>query len=200
VFVRIKKHKDKEYAYIVQNLWTEKGTRQKSRKYLGRVVDFSDKNSTEKTNYLNSAYESCAVKLKELDFEAIVKKLLEIELLKLGFKKTEEFIFEKEYNGRIFNVNLKELCFVSNKKKFVIRNNEGFVCKETIENLLKTNFEKKESETEQRNSLIKNLLKNLLEAGLKPEKDVLLLLHDKFLERINSSIVYHQIKENQKNN
>ncbi|MGB9748282.1 MAG: hypothetical protein ACP5H9_02435 [Candidatus Woesearchaeota archaeon] len=189
VFVRIKKHKDKEYAYLVENIWTKKGTRQKSRKYLGRIVDFS-KSTVPMKDYLKTAKTAEEFEIEEFkkrDFDSAIKKLLEIELLKLGFKKKAEFAFEKEFNGKTFNVDLKELNFVSGKKNFVIKNNEGFICRETIENLLGTRIEKKESETEQRNALIKELLKNLLEAGLKPEKDFLLLLHDKCLEKISNT-------------
>jgi hypothetical protein len=187
VFVRIKKHKNKKYAYLVENLWTEKGTRQKSRKYLGRLVNFSNSAPSGKENFLTALQECKAEKLKELDFNSAIKKLLEIELLKLGFKKTAEYVFEKDCEEKTCTVNIKELNFISGKSNFVIKNNEGFMCRETIENLLNTIAEKKESETEQRNAVIKELLKNLLEAGLKPEEDVLLLLYDKYLEKINNA-------------
>ncbi len=39
-FIRIKKIKQYTYAYLVENTWTGKGSRQKSKKYLGRVFFF----------------------------------------------------------------------------------------------------------------------------------------------------------------
>lgn len=38
MFVRTKKIKNKEYAYLVENEWTSKGTRQKVKKYLGKII------------------------------------------------------------------------------------------------------------------------------------------------------------------
>ncbi|MEM2121676.1 MAG: hypothetical protein QXU20_03425 [Candidatus Woesearchaeota archaeon] len=190
MFVRVKKHNGKEYAYLVENSWTKNGTRQRTKKYLGRLFYFS-KNNIPNNIYNSVEKDSSELKyydieeLRQLDFDSIIKKILEIELLSLGFKKTEEFLFEKEHDKKSLIVNLKDLSFIANKKSFVIKNNEGFMCKETIENLLNTKINKKETETENRNYLIKNLLKNLLEAGLKPENEMLLLLHDKYLEKIN---------------
>jgi len=39
-FIRTKRIKGHKYAYLVRNYWTKKGSRQKSKKYLGRVVEF----------------------------------------------------------------------------------------------------------------------------------------------------------------
>ena len=36
-FVRVKKISGSEYAYLVENTWTERGTRQRVGKYLGRI-------------------------------------------------------------------------------------------------------------------------------------------------------------------
>ncbi len=38
MFVRTKKIKNHEYAYLVKNEWTKKGARQKVKKYLGRII------------------------------------------------------------------------------------------------------------------------------------------------------------------
>lgn len=38
VFVRIKKLKGNEYAYLVANEWTINGSRQRVKAYLGRVI------------------------------------------------------------------------------------------------------------------------------------------------------------------
>lgn len=39
-FIRTKKIKQYTYAYLVENIWTSNGSRQKSKKYLGRVFFF----------------------------------------------------------------------------------------------------------------------------------------------------------------
>lgn len=38
MFIRTKKIKNKEYAYLVENKWTKKGSRQKVKKYLGKII------------------------------------------------------------------------------------------------------------------------------------------------------------------
>ena len=70
MFIRLKKLKGKDYAYLVKNTWTKNGPRQKSKKYLGR----------------------CIILQKEKDLE---QKELEIERLELEFGRREALIKEK---------------------------------------------------------------------------------------------------------
>ncbi len=103
MFVRIKKIKNQEYAYLVKNEWTSKGARQRVKKYLGKTI----RPQRIKTN-------SYLVDEKK-KYSIIIKDLIKHELE--NHKATE-------------------------KGKFVIAMNEGFLCKETIQQLLKLKAQK----------------------------------------------------------
>lgn len=123
MFVRTKKIKNKEYAYLVKNEWTSKGTRQKVKKYLGKVIRPAKIQPNKyQINEKNS-------------FETAIKELIEHELQ---------------------NHNITE------KKDIVIAMNEGFLCKETLQQLLKLKAEKEGRPDKQG----QKLATALLEAGL----------------------------------
>ncbi len=94
-FVRKKKIKGKDYAYLVENMWTKKGSRQKVKAYLGKMFVFEQV----KNPVLQDADKK----------EEILRNLVEWELLKHGFeKKGDKFV-----NGET------EVLFENNKLKLV---------------------------------------------------------------------------------
>jgi hypothetical protein len=68
MFIRAKKIKNKEYAYLVENIWTKKGSRQKVKKYLGKI--------TKTTRILENEYKIDESK----KYTDIIKELIETEL------------------------------------------------------------------------------------------------------------------------
>ena len=193
MFVRVKKHKSKkgvsEYAYIVNNVWTEKGARQKVSKYLGKVINLEPKE------------EKVIFDLKELlnkDAKTLVLSLVRIELIRRGFKEENEIFVLPKLN---LNIDLNKVEFKSkNGKNFVIKANEGFICRETLTDLLnfigdlnKINNEKNEkasvsekTETEIKRDLAESLASKLLEAGLPANENYFLILHKK-LKGLNTN-------------
>jgi len=117
-FLRVKKIKGKEYAYLVKNSWTTKGPRQEVKRYLGRVHRFKGKGS-----YL--------LDYSKNDCKGFLIELINYELgkIKSGLKK-EKIEFDS-----------KKLVFVRNNKKgCVLGLNQGFMCDYTLRRIL--NFKK----------------------------------------------------------
>ena len=123
MFVRTKKIKGKEYAYLVRNKWTSKGSRQKVDKYLGRIK--KGQRTTENSYIID----------EKKKFGAIIQELIKHEL--------------SNHN-------------ITDKEIKVIAMNEGFLCKETIQDLLNLKHGKERPDKEGERLAIA-----LLESGLK---------------------------------
>ena len=171
MFVRVKKRKGKNYAYLVKNEWTSKGTRQKVVKYLGGVVEI------EKKNPANFNVDE----LIKSNAEEFIKKTLQNELKSLGFTDKEDTmrLSSVEYNKKTYEIK-------KDRKRAVIKNNEGFICHETIKDLLnfvKKDYKKieKDTKTETKSSIMKNLANKFLEAGLPANENYFIILADKIL-------------------
>ena len=117
-FLRVKKIKGKEYAYLVENSWTAKGTRQKVKRYLGRVHRFKGKGS-----YL--------LDYSKNDCKGFLVELINFELSKIKARlKKEKIGFDN-----------KKMVFIrGNKKNCVLGLNQGFMCDFTLKRIL--NFKK----------------------------------------------------------
>ena len=115
MFVRSKRINGHEYAYLVENIWTDKGPRQKSRKYLGKIIRF----------------EECA----DISFEKgedVIASLVAWELLKHGFEEKND-VFVKED----IVINIAEKTVMKGKKHVSIGMHEGFLCGYFLEELYK---------------------------------------------------------------
>ncbi|HLC51870.1 MAG TPA: hypothetical protein VJI98_01350 [Candidatus Nanoarchaeia archaeon] len=137
-YIRIKKISNNPYAYLVQNISTDKGPRQKVKKYLGRVYQFEKQSETEMI--VNA-------KNKKEFLQQLIQKHLENH----GFKKE---------TSNLINNNIS---FSLNNLKFtkgVIAINQGFLCNSTIENIISF----KKTKDIQKDGTI--LAKQLLQAGL----------------------------------
>ncbi len=180
MFVRVKRRKDKEYsyAYLVENEWTEKGTRQVVKKYLGKVYELKNE---ENTNI------DVLQLMKKTAYE-FTREIIIIELKKKGFKQEGERLINERYE---LTINLNNFEFLTSKgKPFVIKTNEGFMCDSTINELLKfvkndSKEEKNKSEFESRSRLIKSLASLFLESGLPANENYFIILADKILEERN---------------
>ncbi len=148
-FVRVKKIKNGEYAYKVVNEWTSNGSRQKVKGYIGRVV----KGKGEQIN----------ASLTGSDYRESILSLLKQTLLKIKYDENDKGI----------SVNLENKEFLYSGKKIAIALNEGFLCKETIEELMGFTASEKEDETGIR------LASALLEAGLKVGDETFVELFEK---------------------
>lgn len=151
-FVRIKKLKGKEYAYLVENEWTINGSRQKVKAYLGKVI----KPLREKEKITD---------IRDLDYKDAVIALAKQELLNHGFSES------LTYDG--VSVNLNEQKILNGKRNAVIALNEGFLCSQTLKDALEIQLTGHEEEAGTQ------LAKTLLELGLKLPKDTFVQLFEK---------------------
>ena len=131
-FVRIKKIKGNEYAYLVQNKWRKakgKSPKQKVKAYLGRVyrlikekeIDFWETVDSEPENYLKFATK-----------EKILNDLVRFELLKHGFVN----LYGKWVNNNIKVDIDKKKVVNETKSECVLKINEGHMCGYRIKKIL----------------------------------------------------------------
>lgn len=121
MFVRIKKIKGYQYAYLVENTW-EKGTsKQKVKEYLGRVYSFPSE----------------ALSFPEMDsgteFGTEVVQLLKWQLSRFGFNIVSDAAIK---DGLKVDLHSFEFIQEKSKKPFVLKGKEGYLCKHTIKQLL----------------------------------------------------------------
>ena len=151
-FVRIKKIKGKEYAYIVENEWKRKSSRQKVRGYLGRVYRFELKNLIDFLQFVKT--ENAERYVNENDASKIIKDLIEWEFYKFDVDRQR------------FSVDLTNKIIQIHNKNTVLLINEGFMCNLTLKNLLE--FESKNNE--ENNGY--RLARSFVEAGIKVPQDI----------------------------
>ena len=187
VFIRKKKINGQEYAYLVKNKWTQKGSRQKA-KYLGKIVHLDVVNDISFDEYSMKKYD-CSMNefVKEKSKAEIVNELIIYELVRRGFdvrditikkknliSKVEKSV-ESVLSNDLFYYKSRSLLKIRTLKEVVLEMNEGFLCKWSIYKLIRAKI----TGYDERDQGIK-LAKVLLEAGLKVENDVFVLLFSKF--------------------
>jgi len=212
VFIRTKRIKKAQYAYLVENVWTSKGSRQKIKSYLGRIIELKYKDENDEYELEESGEEKELIKedkvsdnikedevkekkteferyiginlkefIKDNDIEEIVRKMVEYETVKAGFEKSQE---EKNVMmwGNIF-INLKTFKTYVKRKHgsvgdVVLKSHEGFICKESVKELLKYN---PMGEDEREDAIM--LAKLFVEAGLKVEKEIFIEVFAKVVKK-----------------
>ncbi|MBI2541813.1 hypothetical protein HYV80_03840 [Candidatus Woesearchaeota archaeon] len=119
-FFRIKKIKNKEYAYVVENEWHSKGSRQKVKGYLGRVYRFESKNNAGFLEFVKAGDARNYIESNSKVFH----ELIEWELFKNGIDKKE------------FLIDMNNKKVQKNGRNVALMVNEGFLCSATLKNLL----------------------------------------------------------------
>lgn len=165
-FIRIKKIKGYEYAYLVNNKWRKvKGPRQKVKGYLGKVYKFGRSEKEFKADINKEVNE-------------IIKNLIIYELSCLGFEHDGQLLKNENI---IYNKITNSIYILENKtrKKCVIANNEGFLCNFTLSKLfnLKPEIEKLNLEEDRLVGL--KLAEFFVEAGLKVPENVFVEIYQK---------------------
>jgi len=150
-FVRIKKVQGKEYGYLVKNEWTSKGSRQKVKAYLGKIIRPSK--TTEQPLTIERSW----------NFSETIHKLVEWELSNHDIPK---------------EVSYKDDQFKTRRKSIVLALNEGFLCQQTLSQLLA--FKPKGTYEEQVGLELAN---TLVEAGIMMPKEQFILLFEKVYKK-----------------
>ncbi|MBI4452389.1 hypothetical protein HY637_03095 [Candidatus Woesearchaeota archaeon] len=122
MFFRIKRVKGKEYAYIVENEWKRKGSRQKVKKYVGRAYRFELKNDADFNEF--NKIKNAESYLSENSFSKILNDLIEWEVFRHGIDMGK------------FIIELNEPKVQQKRRNAVLMINDGFMCGITLKNVM----------------------------------------------------------------
>ncbi|MBI4152848.1 hypothetical protein HY495_03995 [Candidatus Woesearchaeota archaeon] len=120
VYLRIKKIQNKEYAYLVKSIKTEKGPRQKVLRYLGKV----------QRHILPEKFDKEIKKSGKKDF---IRSLAQSHLNALGFSKMKGVIRK---GPLIFSPKDYSLHSEKSQKEYILAFEQGYLCKYTLQRLL----------------------------------------------------------------
>src|SRR3989338_4060929 len=175
-FIRIKKIKGIEYAYIVENSWQENKVKQKVKKYLGKVYKFERKKFEDEEYELAGFIGFVGDELEHYLAVAKPKKILldivKWELSNHGFKQEVKNIQLWKNNVCIFNEKLIAV-INDNKADVAFGFNDGLLNTFKLRKLLRLNYAGEEQEVGYK------LAKDLVELGLKVPKEVFVGLFQK---------------------
>jgi hypothetical protein len=158
MFIRVKKIKGQEYAYLVKNEWTPKGTRQIAKQYLGKVC---------RPNLVNEAEFNVCYNEKNT-VKDIVLMLVEWELSKHGFSKNQNKMMKDT-----IEFDLETLKLTNNKRQTSLAINEGILNEMTINRIITLQSKDFEHET------MYELAKAFVESGIKVPKEVFADLYER---------------------
>ncbi|MDP3765612.1 MAG: hypothetical protein Q8R04_03800 [Nanoarchaeota archaeon] len=150
-FFRVKKIKGKEYAYIVENKWKRKGSRQKVKGYIGKVYRFDLLHDVDFLEY--SKIGNVQDYIENSDKDKIINDLIEWELFKFGINKED------------FTIDLSNIKIKKNKKNVALMINEGCMCNLTLKNLLE--FKQEDEQTDGY-----RFARAFVEAGIKVPREI----------------------------
>ena len=167
-FFRIKKIKGKEYAYLVENEWRRKGSRQKVKGYMGRVYRFDLKNEINFSEFIKN--DEIEKYIQEKNINQIISDLIEWELFKFNISKQE------------FSINLQDKTITKSKNNAVLLINEGFLCNLTLQNLIGFMPETNEEDDGYR------FARSFVEAGIKVPQEAFILLFAKIYKIDNKEV------------
>ena len=173
MFIRIKKIKGKQYAYLVTNTWKKRkqASRQKTLKYLGRVIKVE-----KKENHQTDPGIELFLNKPPAD---IIRSLVEKELTVHGFipnnhRWTKEGIKIDLRKKEVKDQNNKDIC---------LEMNHNFFCEYTLKKLLI--FSPKEGLTQLQ--IGKELAVALEATGIPINKELFVLLFQKIVAQIEKT-------------
>jgi len=176
MFLRKKKINGQVYAYLVKNKWTEKGSRQKA-KYIGKVLSIQQKeNFISFQEYIEEDFSKYAHSHKKGE---IIGALARYEFIKRGFelkKITVDATETKALTDGTYYYKDRRIAKISNNKEVILESNEGFLCKYSLDKLMRTKIDG----YDEREKGIK-LAKALLEAGLEVDHDLFVVLFERWM-------------------
>jgi len=122
MFIRIKRIGKQRYGYLVENSWGKKGTRQKVKEYLGKILDI------DQTEHISEETQTI--------WDALAQTLILAQ-----FTQLKPTLFEKDLNSKKVRVDIKHSSVQMSEKEIVLKLNEGYLCKHTIKELHKISKE-----------------------------------------------------------
>lgn len=170
MFIRIKKIKGLEYAYLVKSVWKEKTVRQKVVKYLGKIHHVEKVQSVVFQEFCEKE------KIKTNTTKQIIQALMEWTLFQHGFSK--DLLLQTKWllqNGKIVG-NPENLQLSAGKKEVTLKINEGYMNSFTLKELETMQLNKN---TEEQRSAATILAKAFVAAGIEVPQDVFIDIFQK---------------------
>ena len=118
MFIRIKKIKGGEYAYLVENTWKRKTSRQTVKEYLGKVVHLTE----HEIPFTES--------IEALPFREAALRIIHWQLERCGFVNGENHP-DYRYNKEQHQITSKRT-----GKTVVLKSHDGYLSKPSIEHLI----------------------------------------------------------------
>ena len=176
MFIRIKKIKNKEYAYLVKNIWRKrkKASRQTTKRYLGKVHKVEKTTNVSLKDFLK--INNLEKYLNENKPEKIIKNLIQTELSNHEFKEVQKDVWI--LNSIKLNLKEKTIINEKTKKPLCLEINNNFLCNPTLKKLLK--FKPKAELTELQ--IGKGLANSFESAGILIPKDIFVVIAQKILK------------------
>ncbi len=176
MYIRVKKIKSSNYAYLVKSKRRKSKVKQKSLKYLGRVYK-PLQCQLSSSNHLNADIYGF---ISNNSNSQILISLIRFELLSHQFKEIKHNIFSYEE----IKADLNKLTFKNkSNNNVVLEINEGFLCNYTINSMLNYKF----PNLDEKGCGI-SLANSLLNTGIKLNQELFILLFKKYYAEISSSI------------
>ena len=172
MFIRIKKIKGLEYAYLVKRVWTDKTARQKVVQYLGKVYMLSKTNDALFETFCKEENKN----IENADLKAIIQVLMEWTLSQQGF--TKDPLVQKKWllqNGKIVG-DPEKLKITSGKKEVTLKINDGYMNSFTLKELLNIQLNKK---TEEQRQAATQLANSFVNAGIQVPQDIFIEIFQK---------------------
>jgi hypothetical protein len=172
MFIRIKKIKGLEYAYLVKSVWKDKTASQKVVSYLGKVYILSKTNTTSFETFCQQEKKD----IENADLKTIIKTLMEWTLWQHSF--TKDPLIQKKWlleNGKIVG-DPEKLKITSGKKEITLKINEGYMNSFTIKELLNIQLSKKTEEQRHAATLLANAFVN---AGIQVPQNIFIEVFQK---------------------
>lgn len=165
MFIRIKKIKGLEYAYLVKSVWEEKTARQKVVQYLGKVYILNKTNTTSFEAFCQEEKKN----INNREIKIIIQALMEWTLWQHGF--TKDPLLQKKWlleNGKIVG-DPEKLKISSGKREITIKVNDGYMNALTLKELLNIELSKKTEEQRQAATVLANAF---VSAGIQVPQDI----------------------------
>jgi hypothetical protein len=171
MFIRLKKLKGKDYAYLVKNSWTKNGPRQKTKKYLGRCAILQkEKDFDFKEHYkLNTAEMNIEKYVQANDVKTILSRMFEFELLKLGFTYDKNVLVKESMIAIPKRLKIMDK---ENKNNIIIKTGDGFISEFMAKKILKFQFKGNEEDG-------KKFAEAFIAAGINVDKEIFIELYRK---------------------
>ena len=159
-YIRIKRIKGNEYAYLVENKWMKKTKKpkQKVKAYLGRFYPIEVKE--EKDFFENYDIEDTEKYFSERTANQIIKELFEFEIIKAGLPEIK--------------IDMDKKAILYGNSNVVLGINGGYLCTYTLRKLINFKFDEQEE-------LGYGLAKAFADAGINVPKVVFVEVFNKMV-------------------